>query len=88
MTFGESFYKYVYNDLAESNDIIMIYPQAHNIGTEQSDSNPYGCWAFWAFSEDERETYYTRDGREMKMIAEMVRALKSQRLHLSPIPTN
>ncbi|WP_417798787.1 hypothetical protein [Terasakiella pusilla] len=88
VTFGESFYKYVYNDLAESNDIIMIYPQAHNIGTEESDPNPYGCWAFWAFSEDERETYYTRDGREMKMIAEMVRALKSQRLHLSPIPTN
>ena len=75
--FGDLFYRYVYNDLAEANNIVMLYPQAHNIGVEESDTNPYGCWAFWAMSDDEVETYYTREGREMKMIANMVNALKN-----------
>ncbi|MDV7337992.1 PHB depolymerase family esterase [Terasakiella sp. A23] len=83
ITFGDTFYKNVYNDLAESNDIVMLYPQAHNIGTQEADINPYGCWAFWAMADDETHTYYTREGREMKMIANMVDALKNGTMLLS-----
>ncbi len=83
ITFGDLFYKNVYNDLAESNDIVMLYPQALNIGTQESDINPYGCWAFWALADDETHNYYTREGREMKMVAGMVNALKNGTLSLS-----
>jgi hypothetical protein len=82
ITFGDLFYKNIYNDLAESNDIVMLYPQAHNVGTQESDINPYGCWAFWALSDDETQTYYTREGREMKMIASMVKAMEIGTLDL------
>lgn len=85
ITFGDLFYKNIYNDLAESNDIVMLYPQAHNIGTAEADTNPYGCWAFWALFDDETETYYTREGREMKMIANMVKAIEGGTLALSPV---
>jgi|GEM_PF-1305915 len=83
ITFGDLFYKNIYNGLAEANNIVMLYPQAHNIGTKEADINPYGCWAFWALFDDETQTYYTREGREMKMIANMVNALKTGTLSLS-----
>jgi len=82
ITFGDLFYKNIYNELAEANDIVMLYPQAHNIGTKEADTNPYGCWAFWALFDDETHSYYTREGREMKMIANMVNALKDASLPL------
>lgn len=81
--FDSLFYKNIYNDLAESNDIVMLYPQAHNIGSADADPNPYGCWGFWALTDDETQTYYTREGREMKMIANMVQALKDTTLPLT-----
>ncbi|WP_135080026.1 PHB depolymerase family esterase [Terasakiella sp. SH-1] len=82
ITFGDLFYKNIYNDLAESNDIVMLYPQAHNIGTKEADKNPYGCWAFWAMFDNETETYYTREGREMKMIANMVKSFQEGTMKL------
>lgn len=85
VTFGDLFYKNIYNTLAESNHIVMLYPQAHNVGTAESDVNPYGCWGFWALFDDEVETYYTREGREMKMIANMVKAFEDQTINLQPL---
>lgn len=67
-----------YNVVAEPNNIVVLYPQAHNIGTQQSDTNPYGCWEFWAFFDkdsgagDPSGAYFTKDGRQMKMIKNMV----------------
>lgn len=75
VTFGGLYRENVYNTVAEANDIIMVYPQAHNIGTVEADTNPYGCWEFWAFEDANIDTYYTREGREMKFIANVVQAL-------------
>ena len=72
ITFGDLFYKGPYNGLAEANRIIMLYPQAYNIGTAQNDVNPYGCWGFWPFYEEDKDNYYTRAGVEMRMIKNMV----------------
>ena len=75
LTFGGLYRENIYNTVAEANDIIIVYPQAHNIGTKEEDPNPYGCWEFWAFEDDNIDTYYTREGREMKLIANVVEAL-------------
>ena len=64
----------------------MLYPQAHNIGTQQSDPNPYGCWEFWAFfdkdtgTSDKSTAYYAKGGRQMKMIKNMVDHLSASGL--------
>ena len=70
--FGDLFYNGPFNGLAEANDIIMLYPQAHNIGHAQGDINPYGCWEFWPFYEEDSHSYYTQDGVGMRMIKNMV----------------
>lgn len=72
ITFGDLFYNGAYNGLAEANNIIVVYPQAHSIGTAQDDVNPYGCWEFWAFRDDDKDNYYTQAGVEMRMIKNMV----------------
>lgn len=73
--FGDSFYNGPYNGVAEANNIAILYPQAYNIGTSQSDINPYGCWEFWPFFEEDINNYYTKSGVQMQMIEKMVDAL-------------
>jgi len=70
--FGDKFYFGPYNATAESNEIVVLYPQAYNIGTSQSDTNPYGCWEFWPFFEKDADNYYTKAGRQMTMIYGMI----------------
>ena len=70
--FDDLFYNGPFNGLAEANDMVVLYPQAYNIGTAQDDINPYGCWEFWPFYEEDKENYYTQEGVEMRMIKAMV----------------
>ena len=72
ITFGDLFYNGPYNGVAEANQIIMLYPQAYNIGTAQDDVNPYGCWEFWPFYDEDKDNYYTQDGVAMRMVKNMV----------------
>ncbi len=70
--FGDTFYNGPFNGVAEANDIIVLYPQAHNIGHSEGDINPYGCWEFWPFYKKDRYNYYTQAGTQMRMIKNMV----------------
>lgn len=70
--FGDLFYNGPFNGVAEANDIIVLYPQAYNIGHDEDDINPYGCWEFWPFYKEDRYNYYTKDGVGMRMIKNMV----------------
>ena len=72
VTFGDLFYNGAYNGVAEAANIVVLYPQAYNIGTEQSDINPYGCWEFWAFFEQDYYNFYTQAGRQITMVKNMV----------------
>ena len=61
-----------YNEIAESNDIIVLYPQAE--GTDNGDvQNPDGCWDWWGYScKDARSLYYSRDAVQIKAIHAML----------------
>ncbi len=56
-----------YNDWAESNRIVVLYPQS-----SASPGNPNGCWDWWGY-DDPR--YHTRRGRQIAAIAAMAAQL-------------
>ena len=65
-----------YNDWAESNRIVVLYPQAvKNLVI----NNPNGCWDWWGYSGD---NYHTKQGKQMKLVAELVEALRDGKLQL------
>ena len=84
ITFGRLFVDNIYNTFADMYNAIILYPQAHNIGTNDSDINPYGCWEFWAFFDEDVDTYYNNQGRQMKMIRAMVASLEKQNFPFKP----
>lgn len=61
-----------YNHIAESNDIIVLYPQAE--GTDNGEiQNPDGCWDWWGYtSRDPRSPYYSRNAIQIKAIHAML----------------
>jgi poly(3-hydroxybutyrate) depolymerase len=61
-----------YNQIAESNDIIVLYPQAE--GTDNGDiQNPDGCWDWWGYSsKDAKSLFYSRDAVQIKAIHAML----------------
>lgn len=58
-----------YNEWAESNQIIVLYPQSAKLGQ----ANPYGCWDWFGFT---GENFVTKDGAQMKAIKSMVDRIK------------
>lgn len=66
-----------YNQIAESNDIIVLYPQAE--GTDNGEiQNPDGCWDWWGYScKDAKSLYYSRDAVQIKAIHAMLDRLCS-----------
>lgn len=65
-----------YNHLADSNDIIVLYPQAE--GTDDgATQNPDGCWDWWGYtSEDpEQPDYYSKNAIQIRAIHRMLSRL-------------
>jgi len=56
-----------YNEWAETNGLIVLYPQAHTSGR-----NPLGCWDWWGY---EGPNYHLKTGRQAAAIMGMVRRL-------------
>jgi poly(3-hydroxybutyrate) depolymerase len=56
-----------YNRWADSNHLIILYPQAH-----ETPSNPNACWDWWGY-DDPR--YMTRSGRQMAAVHGMLMRL-------------
>lgn len=67
------FYKHAgYNELADSNRLIVLYPQAHT--SQGRPFNPRGCWDFWGYSNGDRphDTFVSRNAPQMAAIMAMV----------------
>jgi hypothetical protein len=65
-----------YNEWAEANQIIVLYPQAvRNFLL----SNPRGCWDWWGYT---GPLYHTKDGPQMRMISQVIELWKNNKLPL------
>lgn len=56
---------------AEANGIVLAFPQVAK--SMVAPMNPHGCWDWWGYSGDD---YAWRDGPQMKVIVDWVRALQ------------
>jgi poly(3-hydroxybutyrate) depolymerase len=85
---GAEFYTRIgVNEWADSNRIIVLYPQAHATTvaelpataglTALIDANPYGCWNWWGYAEDPR--YLTKNGVQIGAIWSMVRRIEARK---------
>jgi poly(3-hydroxybutyrate) depolymerase len=82
----DEFYKHVgLNEWAETNNIIVLYPQAHTILTEDFtkkqatdlfEINPEGCWNWFGYGYDEH--YLLKDGVQITAIYEMIRRVMGE----------
>lgn len=60
-----------YNEWAEANDLIVLYPQVSR-SYSLSAFNPLGAWDWWGYSDRD---FHLRAGGQMQTIATMVQAL-------------
>ena len=64
-----------YNRWAETNNIVVLYPQAQIIPsplTNPFGGNPKGCWDWWGYDD---AAYFARNGRQMAAVAKMAAQL-------------
>ena len=66
-----------YNGWADTNRMIVLYPQARSryglvLGSMKYIMNPKGCWDWWGYSGAD---YHTKDGVQIKAIAAMIEQL-------------
>ncbi|CAI2370974.1 unnamed protein product [Moneuplotes crassus] len=59
-----------YNEVAEANDMVILYPQA----VSKSSGNPYGCWDWWGFINND---YATNQGKQIAEVKRLIDLLKS-----------
>lgn len=65
-----------YSEIADSNNIIVLYPQAQ--GADGGDTqNPDGCWDWWGYTcaDPEELDYYSREAIQIKAIHGMLARL-------------
>jgi poly(3-hydroxybutyrate) depolymerase len=68
---GNDFYTYGgYNEWAESNNIIVVYPQA--VKSEFLPMNPSGCFDWWGYTD---ANYSFKNGAQMQTVYNMVQSL-------------
>jgi len=68
-----------YNNVAEANDIIMLYPQVQP--SNSSPLNPEGCWDFWGYSSpgDPDPDYYSHNAPQLRAVHRMLERLAQPR---------
>lgn len=75
---GDAFVRHAgYNDWAEANDIVVLYPQTavlttRRLGTTLPWPNPQGCWDWWGYTGPH---YADKEGPQIKAIAAMIERL-------------
>ncbi|MFZ1415513.1 MAG: PHB depolymerase family esterase [Defluviicoccus sp.] len=73
---GDAFYAGAgYNEIAESNAIVVLYPQVTAWADRwlfQYRQNPRGCWDWWGYSGAD---YARKSGKQMQAVAAMIAAL-------------
>ncbi|TDB98381.1 PHB depolymerase family esterase [Actinomadura sp. 7K534] len=66
---GDTFMDKAYlNEYADTNDMIVLYPQA----TATAGTNPRGCWDWWGYQSAQ---YPLKSGPQMKAVVNMVTAI-------------
>ena len=77
VTFGSTFAEHAgYNEWADTNSIIVLYPQAQRSPQawwDVSDAwgrNPNGCWDWWSYNDE--PDYAQRSGSQMAAIRKMI----------------
>jgi hypothetical protein len=71
---GDQFYTDTgYNPWADSNDILVLYPQ---VDKSSAPSNPQGCWDWWGYTGGD---YAKKASPQMKAIVAMVNRLATPR---------
>jgi len=75
----DAFYAHAgYNEWAETNNIIILYPQATKwdpsfLQSFYTTGNPNGCWDWWGYS---GSNYYVKKGKQMQAIRKMIERLE------------
>jgi hypothetical protein len=64
-----------YNEWAETNKLIILYPQVDS--SKIAPMNPMGCWDWWGYTGDE---YATRAGEQIVVVKNMIDALAGKSL--------
>nr|WP_246355615.1 poly(3-hydroxybutyrate) depolymerase [Paraburkholderia humisilvae] len=61
-----------YNEIAESNHIIILYPQV-----AMSTKNPLGCWDFWGYTspDPQKPDFYSKSAPQIAAVMRMVKRL-------------
>jgi hypothetical protein len=65
-----------YNEIADSNDMIVLYPQAEGFD-DGGTQNPDGCWDWWGYTslDPEDPDYYSRNAIQIQAIHGMLARL-------------
>jgi hypothetical protein len=72
VSFGTTFVRNAgYNKWADSNGIVVLYPQATATPLQ---GNPEGCWDWWGYDDKD---YATKNGRQMSAVHAMVQRIAS-----------
>lgn len=67
---GNAFYaKAGYNEWADTNNIIVLYPQTKATSIIGYPTNPYGCWDWWGYNSS---NYATKSGAQIRMFKAML----------------
>ncbi len=74
---GEDFVRHAgYDEWADTNRIIVLYPQIHAVGvTALGVTNPDACWDWWGYLDanpTELPTYLLKSGKQIRAIKAMV----------------
>ena len=76
-----------YLGIAESNNIIMLFPQLKTSNIYPL--NPQGCWDWWGYSEvvptPVSWTFATKSGTQMKAIYKMIKDMQNGKLSIDTI---
>lgn len=73
---GDTYYtKTGYNEIADSNNIIVLYPQVEP--SKGIPFNPKGCWDFWGYSD--ADNFFNKDAPQMQAIMNMAKRLGESR---------
>lgn len=65
-----------YNEVAETNNLVILYPQA----VSSMLSNPNGCWDWWGYTNAD---YANKSGAQIKAVNALIDGLKSGKLPLT-----
>jgi predicted esterase len=87
---GDAFLKSAgYNEWADTNDIIVLYPQTTSSYARLGVVNPMGCWDWWGYNQitDSTGNYVTKKGLQISTIKRMLDRLAGGYSGWSSLPT-